>query len=366
MKSVRVFILIILIVLCAPLLYSCAGNRQTRVRIAGYVYKSEPGITDRAQLETIRGFPIYYNGQFMAVSNERGEFVFYIDDYRDINVFLNGLTTDREDLYVLAWDYENRKYNMRVDLLISDKNAPTPQDNNQFKPEIRVAGEDETAREFSGLIKGVDYMPVSGKKVFFGENLEYAATTDENGWFSFKYINSYACSEERVIDYLSLESDLSYRAIRTGGDMMKLECLIVAADKDSEIDLANDVTYDFYVKCTFGQDGVKLPAGYQTRELICEEGNESYNGETYLVGVEVYAGDQLIAVSNPYGIVFDYLVHGTSIKFIKNGFSFDVRYFEMSDDIYTFSGDEIYTLPESERMLHFQGYTEDFDILLND
>lgn len=70
----------------------------------------------------------------------------------------------------------------------------------------------------------------------------------------------------------------------------------------------------------------------------------SKNGDTPILGVKVYlvvddGEDILVATSNMYCARIPYLLYGSKIKFVKNGFTFHVWHSSspLEDDIYEFN-----------------------------
>lgn len=216
------------------------------------------------------------------------------------------------------------------------------------------------SKTVTGKVIDKDYRPVAGLGLYFGLAKKPAATTSQTGEFSFTVNNESGFKDSRVLDYISLadNEDTDYRIMeKTNDNDPAITCLIVLDRGQRNTNIFRGAL-SVYFKCTFDQDGIKLPKGYVSKDTVYVNGGESSNGDTNLSGVKVYAGDVLIAESDQYGIFIEYIFPGTEITLVKEGFHFKIRNVgEMENDSYTITGYE-------PALFEFRGYTDDPDILL--
>ena len=219
-----------------------------------------------------------------------------------------------------------------------------------------------------GSVKDVNYNTLNGIELFFGEDENLAASTDENGEFLFYFKDPHNYAADRVIDFLVLDFSIyKFKVIlqemqHTSNNNIDIRVLIIVDDFDSDFDIYSLVILDYFMKCTFHNDNVVLPAGYVSRGYTFVDGGLSANGDHTLTGVKLYANGNLIAESNDFGFLLDFIIPGTSLRFEKVGFTFIHRsgsvFTPLENDTYIFTGFEV-------GMIEFRGHTENLNILVD-
>jgi hypothetical protein len=198
--------------------------------------------------------------------------------------------------------------------------------NNQ--PEkIRVTDSSaEGAKMIKGYVGNTQFEKVAGLRILFGEELELAATTDENGLFSFYFVNPNELEASRVVDYIILDSqDYKYKVFEythdSSGDT--LGCTIVVDQADSDFDMETIVP-NVQIRLSFGmadEDFVMLPVGYPTENpnMIDENGlnTEERKAEEHkdtVFGVKLFINEKYYDYSRDSGWRIRYIIPGTVLR----------------------------------------------------
>ena len=204
---------------------------------------------------------------------------------------------------------------------------------------------DNTAYEagyntIKGIVKDENHNLLTNIDLFFGEDNAFVKKTDEAGEFAFCFKDPHSYEGAQQADYLSLDSEIYsfkvfVKCVLIHNGYNNIDCLVIAVEKEKDVnfthlimaldDEGNFTNISLDVK--FDQDGVLLPPGYVSRNTVYETGGESTNGETSLVGVEVFlnGGSVPLAVSDPYSTSFEYLFIGDRLTFVKDGFAFHTK-----------------------------------------
>jgi len=192
-----------------------------------------------------------------------------------------------------------------------------------------------------GVVKDESHNLLTNIDLFFGEDNAFVKKTDTKGEFAFCFADPHNYEGAQQADYLALDSAIyDFKVIPTwitadpnSTTPSYIICLVIAATKDNEIDFndliiapRNEDGYftEIFFNIRFDEDGILLPAGYQDRNHVFEEGGESVNGNTALSGVEIFLNEGLqpVTISNEYGAGIEYLFVGDRLEFAKEGFTF--------------------------------------------
>ncbi len=353
----RTFFVILIIFLGALLFSSCDISE---IYVYGDIYYcGDDDFWDDDSWEPVSGVNIYYNDKKLATSQEDGSFEFYYDVSDDATNILDFITVDGpyEINEMRGSETQNRQFELTIKLI---RSLGSDTDDK----ELEILSEDdinEHSRQFSGYVLNTDYERVQ-TELFFGQDFEYTVATDEEGNFSFYYTEKNGFEPRRIIDFLQPDIDIyDYRIIDKQLEHHEIICNLVIQDKDSSFDM-NELVADVYFRCSFDQSGVVLPAGYPSQQKDIDDQIYSIEGVSTMSGVELYDGEKLIAISDEYGFDLAFLKKNTELKFVKEGFSFKIRYGQsptipLENDSYFFTGEE-------NVLLEFRGHTEDMEILL--
>lgn len=247
---------------------------------------------------------------------------------------------------------------MLVVTLISCKKDGDDTNNNNVEKqqELKVSENVEGAKLFTGYIGNTTYDRVEGVEISFGEDPEYAATSDEDGKFSFYYINTYDYTNDRILDFLSMDSEeYKYRAfIDTSTDdnpNIGINCIVVVDDADSDFNM-NEIGANLSIRMSFGQAGnmiTKLPVGYplENEEFVETERLATEHLDT-VFGVKLYLDDVYFDYSRNSGYHIPYIIFGTVIRLEHPGFVFYIKPMQgfqealdgENNDQYTYVGNE--------------------------
>ena len=220
-----------------------------------------------------------------------------------------------------------------------DNNGDNSDNNGGAKDILSIAAKADDANiVIEGTIRDVFFEKCEGVEVLLtvledGKTKEKsAAVSDEGGNFTL-YIKTESLSDMlRVYERIGLNGTIyNYNIVhqdhRTNSSVygninIEADIEIVCALKDSGINVNNLLTYGN--KVTFHANGLQLPDDYPNirEDLTLTYGGVTINGETRLVGVEFYIGDNLIAVGNEYGFDLKNIYPGTIITVKKEGFYF--------------------------------------------
>jgi hypothetical protein len=209
-----------------------------------------------------------------------------------------------------------------------------------IRPVPAPAGYDHTINFVCGYARDIDYQPLAETDIFFGENNELAAKTDENGYFEFYFADPGKLTAENQMDYLSLGAEYkcltmvkSYLVLSEDEQTNNIVCFVVAADADSEINLQQVVLVrdpgedggraDMSIDIRIGTDDVILPAGYIHRGAAFSEQTLTSNDEYSLYGAKVKINGNYVTESDSFGCHFDFLIKGMILEFEYEGFVFE-------------------------------------------
>ena len=171
-----------------------------------------------------------------------------------------------------------------------------------------------------GKVRDIYFNPIVGEKIFFGEqNERVVAVTDANGRFEFTLlVTRYTSSPTRIKDHIALDAtkyDYNIIGIETQTEHEKID--LVCSPKGLDVNVFELLSYSN--KITFHLDGLPLPNDYYN---LGKYGGVTKNGETRLIGVEFYVGDNLIGISHKDGFEIGNVYPGTIITLKKEGFTF--------------------------------------------
>jgi len=220
-----------------------------------------------------------------------------------------------------------------------NNNGDNSDNNGSAKDILSIAAKADDANiVIEGTIRDVFFNSCEGVEVMLtvledGKTKEKsAAVSDEGGNFTLYLKTETLSNMLRVYERIGLNGTIyNYNIVhqdhRTSSSVhgninIEADIEIVCAPKDSDINVNNLLTYGN--KVTFHDSGLQLPDDYPNirEDLTHTYGGVTVNGETRLMGVEFYIGDNLIAVGNEYGFDLKNIYPGTIITVKKEGFYF--------------------------------------------
>lgn len=367
MKRRNTILFIIIILLTLLLLSSCDSREKKILVLLELVANNEDPLLADVPL---CGFSIYSEDK-EYISDEKGVIGIYYRSYYEALSKLSSLTFPEGYEQLEAKNIQTETNSLIcVTFVIGRDNQnvqpPSEEENpNNYIPYDKLSlaftrQDSDGAGAITGYIMDIEYNPIEGVELYFGEESSYVGKTNAMGEFSLFFKNAYEYAEDKIIDFLYfVHDDYKFEVfLKPNSHSRDIQAFVVAAPKDSGFDF-NTLRTNVFIKCSFHHGGVELPPGYNRNErsTYAEEGRDA------IVGVEMYFNGKFISKSDMMGFSIDFLVPNTLMQLKKEGFSFILRYnmvfIEIVNDSYTYRGDE-------NLLLEFRGKTDKMDILFED
>ncbi len=234
-------------------------------------------------------------------------------------------------------------------------------------PEVKkisvVSADTEGAIKFVGYVGDVEFAHRSGIRFMFGEDAKYAATSDEDGMFTFYYADPDSVGKTKALDYLSLESeDYDYRAFISEplDTFDQTGCTVVIAEKEKEFDMSK-VVANYGMRAAFSQYNQILPEEYYLYNEKVENNKPAITKENDgMDKVKLFVNDELYLRSTRGHMFIPYMIAGTEIRLEYDQFKFGIRKAQQQGDI-TILDDPTYVITEEDLSLYieFRGFPID-------
>jgi len=208
---------------------------------------------------------------------------------------------------------------------------------------IPIHEEDEPpidSNRLSGIVRDINYQPISNIDIFFGENNEFVQKTNSNGEFDFDFVDPYKLMPENQLDYFTLDREIynfkvfikSFNCMNSDFGNYHTSVFVVVTNKENSINLNEDILVheinknreDIFFDIRIASEGIRLPEGYLNREVPVPAGTVTSKSEHALIGVKVYVNEQYIMDSDSFGIGFDFLTKGATLSLEYEGFTFGI------------------------------------------
>lgn len=358
---------IVLFVTIALFMLLMASCTHYNVSVTGTAYVADlSDVTNSELYQPLKNKSLYYKGEELGHTNLEGEFDFKVDVMKDATYFFNQIYIGDENYkvdHVTETNIGKRDFFITIVTVLNlDETGKDSEDKDRIST-IRILEDDEIESDsmrIEGHVIDLSYNRVK-TTLTFGKETDYAVETDEQGCFSFYYIDYNGYEIERMVDFLY--PDIQRYRFKTAVKEKwfgRLYCVIFVTDIDSTIDF-NTVVPNVFIRCSFDQSGVVLPAGYPSQEKELDQQTYSVEGASTMSGVKLYIDGKFVMESDITGFVLDFLIIGAELKLEAEGFTFKLRKgssqpLEIENNTYIFD--------PYDGFLEFRGATDDEEILL--